>query len=58
MNQDTRLRYNANNAINLMNHRYNQGPVIDEDDEFAAYISSFEDNVKLPMENHLFFQER
>ena len=38
-----------------MNHWHNQVPVIGEYDEFAAYISSFEDDVKLPMENYPFF---
>ena len=38
MNKATRYRYNAHNAINLMNYWNKQGLVIDEEDEFAAYI--------------------
>ena len=38
-----------------MNYGHKQDPVIDKDNGFAAYISSFEDDVKLPMENYPFF---
>ena len=40
-----------------MNYGHKQDPVIDKDNGFAAYISSFEDDVKLPIVNHSFVQE-
>ena len=58
MNQETRSWYNAQNVINLISYWPNQGPIIDEDNEFAAYISSFEGDVKLPMENYPWIQEQ
>ena len=41
-----------------MNHWHNQGPVIGEYDEFAVYISSLEDDVKLRMGNIPFVQDQ
>ena len=41
--------------MNQMYYWHIQGPVINKDDEFAAYISSFEDDT-LPMEYHPFFK--
>ena len=55
MNQNTRTEYNAQNYMNQMYYWHIQGPVINEDDEFAEYISSFEDD-KFPLEDHQFFQ--
>ena len=55
MNLTTRTEYNAQNPTNQMYYRNIQGSVINEDDEFSAYISSFEYD-KLPMEDHPLFK--
>ena len=57
MNQTTRYKYNAQNVMNQMHYRHIQGPVIIEDNEFAAYISSF-DNDNFPMEDHPFVKSQ
>ena len=55
MNKNTRTEYIAQNTMNQMHYQHIQDLVFDKDDEFAAYISSFED-VKLTMGDQPFVQ--
>ena len=50
-----RAIFNIQNSKNQINYRHNQGHR-DIDESFDQYISDFTDYVKIPSENHPFFQ--
>ena len=47
--------FNAANASNQWNYQHNQGVSIDE--EFQQYLSSFESDEKLPLEDHPYVKQ-
>ena len=52
------IAFNEKDSVNHINYCHNQGGINAVTEDFQSYLSSFEDDDKMPLQNHCFVQKQ